>query len=253
MQDEAAMLEPIRQAALVENVYERLRHAILSGTLRPGARLVEDQLAAQLAVSRAPVRDALRALEADGLVASHARRGKVVTTLSGRDAWEVYSLRSTLEAMAIRLTIGAQHGDLLERLDAIVGEMQVASKAKDLTALARLDVEFHDSVSQASGHTRLVRALEGMHDQIRLLSLQVLDTLYADSVDVAARHARLVAAIRAGDGDAAEEAVREHIESVAVRVVGAVTDAETTEQVAVNPFAPAAAGAGRSKGGRATP
>lgn len=216
------MLEPIHQEDLVENVHARLRHAILAGTLAPGARLVEDSLAAQLGVSRAPVRDALKMLEADGLVASHGRRGKVVSTLLANDAWEVYSLRATLESMAIRLAITRGAEALTRELESLIELMEQASRTKDLDSLSALDVRFHAAISQASGHARLIRSLEGMQTQVRLLSLQVLDTLYADFVEVPARHARLVAAIRSGDGDAAEAAVRDHIDSVSLRVVSAM-------------------------------
>ena len=99
------MLEPIERPGSVEDVTTRIRHAIFAGALAQGERLVEDDLAAKLGVSRAPIRDALKALERDGLVASAGRRGKVVTSLSSRDAWEVYSLRATLEAMAFRLVM----------------------------------------------------------------------------------------------------------------------------------------------------
>jgi DNA-binding GntR family transcriptional regulator len=219
-------LEPIVQPDLVENVYSRLRHAILAGNLGPGMRLVEDPLAARLGVSRAPVRDALRRLEADGLVVSQARRGKVVATLFAQDAWEVYSLRSALEVMAIRLAIARAPAGLAGDLDDIVRAMQEASHQHDLIALSSLDVRFHDAISQASGHSRLIKVLDGMHDQIRLLSLQVIDTLYANSEDIPARHMKLAEAIKAGDADAAEAAVRTHIDSVAHRVVSAMQEAE---------------------------
>lgn len=226
------MLEPILQPDLVESVYTRLRHAILEGTLAPGMRLVEDPLASRLGVSRAPVRDALRRLQADGLVVSHARRGKVVATLSAKDASEVYSLRSTLEAMAIRQAIARAPDGLVRGLEAIVRDMKEASRQRDLVALSALDVQFHDSVSRASGHSRLIKALDGMHDQIRLLSLQVIDTQYAESKDIPARHAKLVAAIKSGDADLGEAAVREHIESVAERVVSAMEQAEARSEQA---------------------
>ncbi len=220
------MLEPIFQTDLVDNVYSRLRHAILTGTLAPGLRLVEGPLAERLGVSRAPVRDALRRLEGDGLVSSHARRGKVVATLSARDAWEVYSLRSALEVMAIRLAITHDPDLLIGELEEIVSSMQEASRRQDLVELSSLDVRFHDAIRQASGHTRLIRALEGMHDQIRLLSVQVIDTQYTNSEDIPARHATLVSAIKSRDPNAAEAAVRAHIDSVATRVVRAMQDAE---------------------------
>jgi DNA-binding GntR family transcriptional regulator len=232
------MLEPIQRADLFADVYGRLRNAILVGTLPPGERLVEEQLASRLGVSRAPVRDALRALEADGLVMAAGRRGKVVSTLSTRDAWEVYSLRSTLEAMGIRLAIGHRSESLLSELDGIVAEMRRASTEKDLAKLSALDVRFHEAVCRASDHDRLLDAWHGMSNQIRLLSQQVVDTLYRDLTDVPERHARLVAAIRAGDADAAEREIRGHIDSVAQRVTATLGERDAERARAVTAARP---------------
>lgn len=212
------LLEPIERPDLVDDVYARLRQAIFTGELAPGERLVEDVLASQLGVSRAPIRDALKALVRDGLVASSRRRGKIVMLLSPRDAWEVYSLRSTLEAMAIRLVMPSPAPELLEDLEATVDAMEQASLAGDHQALSSLDVQFHETLIRASGHERLFRTWESMSIQIRLLSRQVIDNIYSDLERVPGRHGALIAAIRAGDSDAAEVQIRNHIDSVADRI-----------------------------------
>lgn len=220
------MLEPINRPDLVDDVYHRIRHAIFAGTLAPGERLVEDLLAAQLGVSRAPIRDALKALERDGLVASAGKRGKVVSLLTAHDAWEVYSLRGTLEAMAITLAMRKASPDLFDELDSIVASMQPASIAADHQTLSDLDVQFHGAICRASGHERLLRAWESMSIQIRLLSQQVIETIYADLLAIPERHAILVSAMRAGDEHAAESAIRRHIDSVSLRVMGVLQGAQ---------------------------
>jgi DNA-binding GntR family transcriptional regulator len=221
------VLEPITRSDLVDDVCQRLRKAIFAGPLVPGQRLVEDQLAAQLGVSRAPIRDALKALEHDGLVMSAGRRGKVVTTLSAHDAWEVYSLRAALEAMGIRLAIAHGGSALLAELEAVVVEMRQAAEFGDQAEASVLDVRFHETICRASGHERLVRTWEGMSIQIRLLSQRVVGTQYADLAVVANRHAALVSVIRAGNPDAAELAVREHIDVVADRMVQSLETIES--------------------------
>jgi DNA-binding GntR family transcriptional regulator len=212
------MLEPIQRLDLFQDVYARLRDAILLGVLGPGERLVEEQLATRLGVSRAPIRDALRSLESDGLVMASGRRGKVVSTLSVRDAWEVYSLRATLEAMAVRLAIDNRANELIAELEDLVADMRRAGESADLSKLSTLDVRFHEAVCRASGHQRLLAAWRGMSDQIRLLSQQAVDTQYRDLADVPDRHKRLIEALRAGDPAAAEREFRQHIDSVAERV-----------------------------------
>jgi DNA-binding GntR family transcriptional regulator len=212
------MFEPIQRLDLFQDVYACLRNAIFRGVLAPGERLVVEQLATRLGVSRAPIRDALRSLESDGLVMASGRKGKVVSTLSVRDAWEVYSLRATLEVMAVRLAIENRSDDLFAELEDLVADMRHAGKSADLSKLSTLDVHFHEAVCRASGHQRLLAAWRGMSDQIRLLSQQVIDTQYSDLADVPDRHKRLIEALRAGDPAAAEQEVRQHIDSVAERV-----------------------------------
>lgn len=220
------MLEPINRPDLVTDVYQRIRHAIFAGTLAPGERLVEDLLATRLGVSRAPVRDALKVLERDGLVRSVGKRGRVVSSLSARDAWEVYGLRSTLEAMAIRLAIEKASQGLLQELDALVAAMQPACAAGDHATLSGLDVRFHGAIVRASGHRRLLRTWEGMSSQIRLLSQQVIDTTQADLLTIPERHALLVATIRAGNLENADASIRSHIDSVSERVTRVLQAAE---------------------------
>jgi DNA-binding GntR family transcriptional regulator len=220
------LLEPIYRPDLVDDVYHRIRHAIFAGTLAPGERLVEDLLATQLGVSRAPIRDALMRLARDGLVGSAGRRGRVVSLLSARDAWEVYSLRSSLEAMAIKLAMRHASPELYGELDGLVAAMKPASAAEDQEALSAMDVQFHGAICRASGHQRLLQTWEGMSIQIRLLSLQVIDTIHSDLATIPDRHALLVAAMRAGDVEKADAAIRHHIDSVSDRVTRVLQGAE---------------------------
>jgi DNA-binding GntR family transcriptional regulator len=213
------MLEPIVDADLVERVRTRLRQAILEGALAPGDRLVEADLAAQLGVSRAPVRDALRMLEHDGLVTANGRRGRFVTVLSARDAWEVYTLREALEAMAVGIVATSCPPEVLEQAEGIVEEMHVASRRGDRATLSRLDVSFHRLICETADHERLLRTWDSMSTLISLLSLQVIGAQYDDLEAVPARHRRLIDVIRAGDVEAATKAIKGHIESVAQSVV----------------------------------
>jgi DNA-binding GntR family transcriptional regulator len=225
------MLEPIVNQDLVDRVYLRLRNAIHEGALPPGSRLVERRLGDQLGVSRAPVRDALLRLEQDGLVMSAGRRGKIVATLSARDAWEVYSLRATLEAMACRLAAERATPDVLAGLDGIIAEMRAKVDQHDAYTLATLDMRFHEGVCRASGHGRLLWAWTAMSRQVQLLlhvDVRVAEVEYQDTAGLPDRHATVLAAIRSGDPDHAEATVRSHIDTVAERVIGALRTAEET-------------------------
>lgn len=223
------VLEVIENPDLVDRVYVRLRRAIHEGTLPPGERLVERQLADRLGVSRAPVRDALHMLEQDGLVASTGRRGKAVATLSAQDSWEVYSLRAALEAMAFRIAAARATPEAISELETIVAEMRDHCEEGDAPLLATLDMRFHEAACRASGHGRLLWAWTAMSRQIQLLlhvDTRVAEAQYQDVRGLADRHEKLLVAIRNRDGDAAESLARAHIDAVAERVTAVLSAAE---------------------------
>jgi DNA-binding GntR family transcriptional regulator len=210
---------------LADRVYSRLRMAILNGTLAPGERLIEGRLAGQLGVSRAPVRDALRVLKLDGLIGSGRRRGAFVNSLSAHDVWEVYVLRANLEALAFRLVISRLTPAAVDELQAIVDDMRQATARADVEALSAADVRFHGVVCRLSGNRRLHRMWTHMLAEVRLLSRPIVSTQYRDLNAVPARHQLLLDVLRQGDRELAERTVREHIDSVAERVL-ACLDAE---------------------------
>src|SRR3954452_3545419 len=101
-----AMFAPAVQQALHTQVYEALRRAVVSGSLGPGQRVNEAEVARQMQISRAPVREAIRQLERDGLLVSVPRRGTIVASLSSSDVEETFTLRADLEARAIGRAVG---------------------------------------------------------------------------------------------------------------------------------------------------
>jgi len=221
-------LVPVVREDLGGQVYAQLAQAIAENELKPGERLVEDDLAASLGVSRAPVRDALLALERDGLVeSSRSRRGKFVSTVSAKDAAEVYSLRAALEGMACYLAAPAVTQDEIDELLAIAERMRRYTGPTDIKKLSDLDTQFHERLCVISGNQRLIDDWRRMYRQIRFLSRTVINTLYQDHLDaVAGRHEHIAKLLAAHDPKAAENAVRDHIESVANRITGALRDLE---------------------------
>lgn len=219
-------LQPVVHEPLIDRVYSRLRAAILDGSIAPGERLIERELADRLNVSRAPIRDALRALRHEGLVAAHGRRGLHVTRLAARDAWEVYTMRAALESLGARLACERLTPEAVRGLREIVDEMDRASRTGDVAALSVLDVRFHERLCRIAGHRRLLAAWLGMTAQIRLLSGRVVQTLYGDLSEVTARHRTLLAVLESRDPDLVEAEIRRHIDSVAERVIKQTLEAE---------------------------
>lgn len=145
-------------------VLEELRGAITSGELRPGAPIRQDALAARLQVSRVPLREALKALEAEGLVVHHVHRGYFVAQLSLADLEEIYRIRALLETEAVSRALALRPDGFHEDLAGIQREVERAAKAGDVTAMAEANRRFHFTLIEACGMPRLVRMITTLWD-----------------------------------------------------------------------------------------
>ncbi len=191
-----------------EAVYQTLRHGIVHGDLAPGERLRSDALATELRVSRTPVREALRKLEAEGLVA-HSGSRLIVRAFSEQDLTELFYVREALEGMAARLAAENATPSEIADISELLEDMETARRRGDLGALRRLTGEFHQLVCRASHNNRLLQSLKTLLDSVRQIQTS---TLYEEGRAAKAlqEHRDLVAAIAARDGERAEKLAREH-------------------------------------------
>ena len=193
-----------------DRVYKQLRRDILRGRLKPGERLVERRLAAQLGASRTPVREALRSLQQEGLVYHSPHRGAVVAEVRDEDINEVYRIRAVLEGLAARMAAERIQPEQLARLPDLLEAIQQCAEAGDLDGLDRAHQEFNDVIYRAADSPRLYRMITSLADYIG----RVVRVGYGRPGRVAkaiAEHRQLVEAIRMRDGDLAERVAREHI------------------------------------------
>lgn len=155
--------------------YQELREAILSGQLEPAARLNQDELARRLGVSRAPVRDALNRLEAEGLVKTLSRTGGVVVAeASEQEMVSIYELRAILDSASTRLAAERLSENDLKRLQDVVEQTEQVTKAKDLSAIVQAHAEFHYLIYAACGNAELARVARNLWDRsyrFRVLAL----------------------------------------------------------------------------------
>ncbi len=185
-----------------------IRDSILNGTLRPGQPLVQAEIAAQMNVSRAPIREALRQLEEEGLVESIPYKGTFVSRVTRRDILELYSLRGALESMASRLVISHCRDQDVAELEAIVTRMAEAADAGDLQAVNLADVEFHTQLCVFSDHRHLIRNWKTNINLIRRI-LSFRNRLSTPHV-VVDMHRPIIEAIRNRDVAAAQRAIEAH-------------------------------------------
>lgn len=189
-------------------VYQALRRGIIHGALVPGERLRSDALASELQVSRTPVREALRKLEAEGLVAQSGSR-LVVRALSEQDLTELFYVREALEGMAARLAAENATPSEIAAIHELLEDMETVSRRGDINTLRRLTGEFHQLVCRAAHNDRLFQLLTSLLDQVRQIRTS---TLYGEgrAAEALQEHRRLLQALEARDGDKAEALAREH-------------------------------------------
>ena len=194
------------------DVYQLILDAIDGGELRGGARLVETELAERFGVSRTPVREALKRLEAQGVAAAQGRR-LVVATLDHDQLGELYEVRGVVEGLAARLA--ARHA-APEEIAVLRGMVeQDRALAGQPGDLARANKRFHRQMHRASHNRYLDRMLQGMRRSLALLSTTSL-SVPGRGAESIAEHDAIIRAIEARDEDTAEAAARRHISNAYV-------------------------------------
>jgi DNA-binding GntR family transcriptional regulator len=190
-----------------QDAYTLILEAIDGGTYRPGDRLVESELADRFGVSRTPIREALQRLETQSLLTRDGR-SLIVASLDHNQLAELYVVRGTLEGLAARLA--ARHATPEEVR--VLRDMLEADRAlvNDPKALSRANRRFHKQIHLGSHNRFLVQQLDLVHRSMALLATTSL-AAEGRSRDTLSEHEDIVRAIEAGDGDAADLALRDHI------------------------------------------
>lgn len=199
---------------IADQVAEQLRHEILSGVIPPGTRLLQDEEAERLEVSRTPVREAFRQLEAERLVQIIPNRGAIVIQLSAPEVREIYMIRSELEALAASEAARNATEEDMEAIRGLLRKLEYVSANDRPQSLLDLNKSFHFMIYEASGHRRLVDIIASLWAPIEATRAAYL------SEPLAARyatdeHARLFEAIRARDADLAASITRAHLQATA--------------------------------------
>jgi DNA-binding GntR family transcriptional regulator len=214
--DLAGRLAPVAPRSLAELAYDSIRESVIEGRLRPGERLVETQLASELGMSRAPIREALGRLAREHLVDERPRLGTFVRSLTSRDIIDIYNLRFALEQAAVRLFVRA--GAPTAPLRAAVEAMRDRAAADDLRGTAAAELGFHEALCEGSGNAYLMTVFRQLEAQIAM-ALALDDGEYADAGDIAEEHLPVIEAIESGDEAEAVREISDHVMSSVSRVV----------------------------------
>jgi DNA-binding GntR family transcriptional regulator len=201
---------PIQRQTITSLTAERLRAKILKGDYPEGSALRQDALAAELGVSRIPVREALRQLEVEGLVTFSPHVGAVVSSLSIDEIGELFELRSILETETLRRSVNQITKADLDRAEDILDAYEAAFRTGDVAEWGALNWKFHSTILGVMDRPLTMGVLSTLHNQSDRYTRLQLSLTHGES-RASEEHRAILAAIRARDADRATALLRSHI------------------------------------------
>ncbi len=206
-----AVVPSVSVPSRTEAVLDALKHAILTGRLRPGQALIESDLAAQLGVSKTPVRESLKTLAGAGLVTMNPYKGATVRTVDTALARSVYDIRLLIEPEAVRRAVVNGDADgAAEHREAAADALDRADRCTDRADRSLANRDFHRALYLGCGNGLMVGILDGLRDQTALVSAVAWNR--SPSWDrEAAQHRAILAAVTAGSADLAARLLHDHI------------------------------------------
>lgn len=211
---------PLKPRTLRDEAADRLRSAIRGGTIPVGARLVEQELAAQLGVSRVPVREAIQMLVDEGLVRKAPRRGAYVYLPTYQEIDEICSLRVMLERFIVERAIANWNADHEAALRSVVAQMRAASDSGDYQALYEQDYNFHLTLWRLADHSILLEVVSSLRSRISRFLYEANSALSSAPANTHVdSHDDLIDILSSGDVAAAIEAITDHILDAKKRIL----------------------------------
>lgn len=204
-------LDLLREHSLTTLVQRELERKIVSGELEAGAKLNEAEIAAEMRVSRGPVREAFRALGQSGLVRTEKNHGAYVRQVSLEEAYEIYEVRAALDSLIGRLAAERIQPAQLARLREIIKQMHAASRALDAATYFPLNIEFHEVLGEAAGNRTLLLNYQRVVNELNLYRREVI-ARSAESIPSSTKdHEAIVNAVAAGDVERAGRLLFDHV------------------------------------------
>lgn len=193
-------------------VFNTLRQAILNGELAPGERLMEIQLAERLGVSRTPVREAIRKLELEGLVTMVPRKGAEVAGITEKGMKDVLEVRKALEELAVELACQKITKEHIQHLEEHLKKFEVAINTGNLTDIAEMDVDFHETIYSATDNEKLVQMLNNLREQMYRYRVEYIKDKETRTV-LLKEHREIIDTLKNQNIPAAREVIRRHIDN----------------------------------------
>jgi DNA-binding GntR family transcriptional regulator len=213
----------IKRQSLPETLAQSLQERILNGEFKEGDPLVQETLAEEYEVSRMPVREALRQLEASGLIAMQTHKGAIVTAVPIDQIGELFDLRAMLECDILAHAIPKRTAADLATARVVLSELEAAYHRHDVAKWGALNWEFHRSLYQPSGRVQTLAVIQGVNLQTdRYIRLQLQLTGPSAVANAEAEHREILTLYEAGDVKAAVAFLRKHILSAGKNLLAAL-------------------------------
>jgi DNA-binding GntR family transcriptional regulator len=205
---------------LREQIEKEVRSAIIKGRFKPGERLIESSIAAEMGVSRAPVREVLSALEREGLVVNIPRRGNFVVDFTQKDIEEIYNFRLILEIGALRNAMQRATQQDIDNMQELVNDLDEAMMRRDdIESIINLDMRFHEHICLLANNSRLLSTWNSIRMQTQLLIGLSSKTHYSYPHEPARLHQSILNTFNNKDLTVAEKIITEHIQDGCIRAL----------------------------------
>ena len=194
---------------LKTTVLKEIKKAIFTRKLKPGDHIIEAELAEQMGISRFPIREAISSLEKEGLVVTVPYKGAYVTEVNIKALEELYTVRSALEELAIRILMEKKSSKDIKKLESIISDMEKAALKRN-EALVSEDMRFHQTICELTGHQKLLEMWLTLKDQL-MLFVALEEHSYDQPNQLVRAHYPVMEAIKSGDAQRAEKCIRDHL------------------------------------------
>jgi DNA-binding GntR family transcriptional regulator len=214
----SSFIRPVEKQSAEAQATDSLREFILSGAAKPGSRLLEMSLADQMGIARATLRTGLHKLASEGIVVQIPYTGWQVARLTADDAWELWTLRGSLESLAAKLA--AESGDTAgrENIETAYDDLANACRRSNLKKISETDFALHRAIVEASGHTRLLQQYLLVEQQVRLYISSSNDLVKEGPSAILEQHRPMVEALLNGDSAMAAQQAWLHNETEGSRL-----------------------------------
>lgn len=210
---------PDKRLAL--QAYDEILRLIQSGEAKPGEIVTERRLAERLSMSRTPIRDALLILEGEGLLIRQGSRGLQIRRVEIEEYVDTLQIRMMLEPPVARMTAGKMSAEKIQELRAALnGLLKNTESTADREQVRGVDEDLHGGLAIAAGNPQLAQIIQTLRRQTQIFDLRAMPERLEETCR---EHLRLLDAVEAGDGEAAEKAMMEHLQCVRDSIIGKLT------------------------------